>query len=210
MSETLNDQTANHASAAARAATADPATDNPATDDPATTAATTDAPAADRPDRAGRTAADLDAEVAAGADAAADATGPATAGGAEGSAGSDGGANPEAGTTSADPAKVDDIFEALKDVVDPELGINIVDLGLVYDVVLGADNTAVLDMTLTSAACPLTDMIEDQVRGALVGLHPGEGLVEDFRINWVWMPPWDLTRITDDGRDQLRALGFAI
>ncbi|WP_425488408.1 metal-sulfur cluster assembly factor [Nakamurella aerolata] len=119
-------------------------------------------------------------------------------------------AGTSAGSVSSDPAKVDEIFEALKDVVDPELGINIVDLGLVYDVVLGADDTAVLDMTLTSAACPLTDMIEDQVRGALVGLHPGEGLVEDFRINWVWMPPWDLTRITDDGRDQLRALGFAI
>lgn len=226
MSETLNDQAVHPSAADARAA-GTAGTDNPAVDNPGAAA-----PGADRPDRVGRTAADLDAEVAAGADAAASgpatATGPATAAGAEGSAGSHGGANPEAGhadPTSADPAsadstsadaanadpgKVDDIFEALKDVVDPELGINIVDLGLVYDVVLGADNTAVLDMTLTSAACPLTDMIEDQVRGALVGLHPGEGLVEDFRINWVWMPPWDLTRITDDGRDQLRALGFAI
>ncbi len=106
----------------------------------------------------------------------------------------------------AGTASVDEALEALKDVVDPELGINIVDLGLVYDVVIDSSNTATIDMTLTSAACPLTDMIEDQVRAALTG----DGLVEDFRINWVWMPPWDLTKITDDGRDQLRALGFSI
>lgn len=100
----------------------------------------------------------------------------------------------------------EEVLEALKDVVDPELGINIVDLGLVYDVVIDSSNTATLDMTLTSAACPLTDMIEDQVKAVLTG----DGLVDDFRINWVWMPPWDLTHITEDGRDQLRALGFSI
>ena len=59
-------------------------------------------------------------------------------------------------------------------------------------------------MTLTSAACPLTDVIEDQTNTAL------EGLVSDFAINWVWMPPWGPERITDDGRDMMRALGFAI
>jgi metal-sulfur cluster biosynthetic enzyme len=98
----------------------------------------------------------------------------------------------------------DDLMEALKDVVDPELGINVVDLGLVYDVTLEADSTATIDMTLTSAACPLTDVIEDQTRMAL------EGLVSDFRINWVWMPPWGPDKITDDGRDMLRALGFNV
>lgn len=99
---------------------------------------------------------------------------------------------------------IDDVTEAMKDVVDPELGINVVDLGLVYGVHVDDSNIAVLDMTLTSAACPLTDVIEDQTREAL------DGLVSDFKINWVWMPPWGPDKITDDGRDQLRALGFNV
>jgi metal-sulfur cluster biosynthetic enzyme len=106
-------------------------------------------------------------------------------------------------------ALVEDIEEALKDVVDPELGINIVDLGLVYDLQVDPANVATIDMTLTSAACPLTDMIEDQVAAALVG-GPDGGLVADFRINWVWLPPWGPEKITEDGREQMRALGFNI
>jgi metal-sulfur cluster biosynthetic enzyme len=105
-------------------------------------------------------------------------------------------------------ATVEDIEEALKDVVDPELGINVVDLGLVYGIYVDDDNVATIDMTLTSAACPLTDVIEDQARVAL--LSPGGELVSDFHINWVWLPPWGPDKITDDGRDQLRALGFNV
>ncbi|MER5336268.1 metal-sulfur cluster assembly factor [Micromonospora sp. NPDC002717] len=106
-------------------------------------------------------------------------------------------------------AAVADIEEAMKDVVDPELGINVVDLGLVYGVHVGDDNVATLDMTLTSAACPLTDVIEDQARQALT-TGPGGGLVDDIRINWVWLPPWGPDKITDEGRDQLRSLGFNV
>ena len=99
---------------------------------------------------------------------------------------------------------LDDIEEALKDVVDPELGINVVDLGLIYGLHLEDDDSLTIDMTLTSAACPLTDVIEDQTQTAL------EGLVDRWVINWVWMPPWGMEMITDDGRDQLRALGFNV
>jgi metal-sulfur cluster biosynthetic enzyme len=99
---------------------------------------------------------------------------------------------------------LEDIEEALKDVVDPELGINVVDLGLVYDLHLEDDDSLTIDMTLTSAACPLTDVIEDQTQTAL------EGLVDRWVINWVWMPPWGMEMITDDGRDQLRTLGFNV
>ena len=102
-----------------------------------------------------------------------------------------------------------DIEEAMRDVVDPELGINVVDLGLVYGVGVEGDDSAkvaLIDMTLTSAACPLTDVIEDQTRTALVG----SSLVTDIKINWVWNPPWGPDKITDDGRDQLRALGFTV
>ena len=106
-------------------------------------------------------------------------------------------------------AAVDDLEEAMRDVVDPELGINVVDLGLVYDIRVDEGNVATVDMTLTSAACPLTDVIEDQTRAALTG-GPGGGLVDDVRINWVWMPPWGPDKITEDGREQLRALGFTV
>jgi metal-sulfur cluster biosynthetic enzyme len=105
--------------------------------------------------------------------------------------------------TTADP-EMEDLLEALRDVVDPELGVNVVDLGLIYGVNLETDRTVTIDMTLTSAACPLTDVIEDQTRDAL------EGLVNDFRINWVWLPPWGPEKITEDGREQLRALGFNV
>lgn len=97
-----------------------------------------------------------------------------------------------------------DVTEAMKDVVDPELGINVVDLGLVYGVTIDDSSNATIDMTLTSAACPLTDVIQDQTNSAL------EGLVNDVTINWVWMPPWGPDKITDDGREQLRALGFNV
>jgi metal-sulfur cluster biosynthetic enzyme len=104
---------------------------------------------------------------------------------------------------------LDDVEEALKDVVDPELGINVVDLGLIYGLHVDDENVATIDMTLTSAACPLTDVIEDQARQALCG-GPGGGLVNDIKINWVWLPPWGPDKITDEGREQLRALGFNV
>ena len=113
-------------------------------------------------------------------------------------------ATPTAGAAPRLLPTEDDITEAMKDVVDPELGINVVDLGLLYGNQVHEDRTVTLDMTLTSAACPLTDVIEDQTRNALAPL------VDYVRINWVWMPPWGPDKITDDGRDQLRALGFNV
>lgn len=105
----------------------------------------------------------------------------------------------EQGTLAAE-----NVLEALKDVIDPELGINIVDLGLVYGVVIGSDNQVRLDMTLTSAACPLTDVIERQAQTIL------SAVTDEVQINWVWMPPWGPDRITPDGREQLRAIGFNV
>jgi metal-sulfur cluster biosynthetic enzyme len=110
------------------------------------------------------------------------------------------GAAPAAVTT----VSVEDVTEAMKDVVDPELGVNVVDLGLIYGVHVEDDNSVTIDMTLTTAACPLTDVLEDETATAL------EGLVEKATINWVWMPPWGLEKITEDGREQLRALGFNV
>ncbi|MGB5110489.1 MAG: metal-sulfur cluster assembly factor [Mycobacterium sp.] len=121
--------------------------------------------------------------------------------------------SPETVTTQqAEPVNEEllaDVEEAMRDVVDPELGINVVDLGLVYGMNLEEGETgtvALIDMTLTSAACPLTDVIEDQTHTALVGA----GLVNEIKLNWVWNPPWGPDKITDDGREQLRALGFTV
>ncbi|AOW92602.1 metal-sulfur cluster biosynthetic enzyme [Rhodococcus sp. WMMA185] len=104
-----------------------------------------------------------------------------------------------------DQERLEELEEAMRDVVDPELGINVVDLGLVYGITEHED-VVTLDMTLTSAACPLTDVIEDQAHGALVR----SGLCTEMKINWVWLPPWGPDKITDDGREQLRALGFTV
>jgi len=105
---------------------------------------------------------------------------------------------------SANIATIEDVAEAMKDVIDPELGINVIDLGLVYDMRVDENNIAILDMTLTSAACPLQDVIEDQTHQVL------QDLTSDVKINWVWMPPWGPNKISDDGREQLRAIGFTV
>lgn len=107
------------------------------------------------------------------------------------------------------PAQLSDvdvaaIEEALRDVIDPELGINVVDLGLLYGIAIEPDGTVVLDMTLTTAACPLTDVIEEQASQALAYI------VDKVRIQWVWLPPWGPDKITPEGREQLRALGFNV
>jgi metal-sulfur cluster biosynthetic enzyme len=107
--------------------------------------------------------------------------------------------------TSLEPPTQEDIEEALKDVIDPELGVNIVDLGLVYE--LGWDDatsTLVIYMTLTTAECPLQDDISAQTAQAL------DGIVESHKINWVWVPAWGTDRITSDGREMMRALGFYV
>jgi metal-sulfur cluster biosynthetic enzyme len=103
-----------------------------------------------------------------------------------------------------DPKKYDEVIEALKEVIDPELGVNIVDLGLIYGLLRSDDGALLINMTLTSAGCPLTEVLEEQTAQAL------DGVEDAFRINWVWMPPWGPERITEDGKEQMRAIGFSI
>ncbi|TRY18944.1 metal-sulfur cluster assembly factor [Tessaracoccus rhinocerotis] len=96
----------------------------------------------------------------------------------------------------------EEVLEAMKDVVDPELMVNVVDLGLVYGASVDDEGNVTLDMTLTSPTCPLTDKIEYDTKYVL------DGLAKSVTINWVWLPPWSLEMITDDGREQLRAVGY--
>jgi metal-sulfur cluster biosynthetic enzyme len=95
-----------------------------------------------------------------------------------------------------------DIKEAMHQVIDPELGIDVIDLGLVYGIEVDELGRAIITMTLTTPACPLTDLIEDECASTLAGL------VDEFRIDWTWDPLWTLDKITPDGRDQLAAIGF--
>jgi metal-sulfur cluster biosynthetic enzyme len=115
-----------------------------------------------------------------------------------------------AGPAPASPAgtasdhRADEVRGALLEVIDPDLGVNVVDLGFIRQVEI-QERTAVITMTLTSAACPLTSIMEDQIRAELAGLSDLAG----FRVDWVWLPPWRPADITDSGRDQLRAIGFS-
>ena len=102
------------------------------------------------------------------------------------------------------PQRYDEVINAMKKIIDPEIGVNIVDLGLVYGLQESEDGALLINMTLTSAGCPLTDVIEEQTAEAL------DGVVEAFRINWVWMPPWGPEKITEDGREMMRSIGFSI
>ena len=115
-------------------------------------------------------------------------------------------ADPVAPVPPAEPsAEAAAVRDALAEVIDPDLGVNIVDLGFVRGVVLDG-RTAVITMTLTSAACPLTGVLEDQIRAELVPL----GCADDFRVDWQWIPAWRPADITDSGREQLRAIGFTV
>ena len=97
------------------------------------------------------------------------------------------------------------VQQALFEVIDPDLGVNIVDLGFVRGVAVEG-RTAVITMTLTSAACPLTSIMEDQIRTGLAALTE----IGDLRVDWQWLPAWRPEDISASGREQLRAVGFTI
>jgi metal-sulfur cluster biosynthetic enzyme len=95
----------------------------------------------------------------------------------------------------------EEVLEKLKPVVDPEMQIGIVDLGLIYDAIVGNEGKSVeVKMTLTTPMCPYGPMLVGQVRD-LLGAIPG---VEECRVDLVWDPPWDpRTMASDEAKDQL-------
>ena len=101
-------------------------------------------------------------------------------------------------------ATEDEIREAMRTVEDPELGVNIVDLGLLYGIRQEDGGHVVLDMTLTSMGCPLTEQILGDSRAAVL---PLDG-VESLDVNWVWDPPWGPDSMTDEGRFMMKVMGF--
>jgi metal-sulfur cluster biosynthetic enzyme len=93
----------------------------------------------------------------------------------------------------------DEVLEALKSVVDPELGINIVDLGLVYEVAIAEDGDVDIQYTLTTMGCPIGPMIEEQMQGFLAGV-PG---VKEVRAEMVLRPPWSPDMMSEEAKAAL-------
>jgi metal-sulfur cluster biosynthetic enzyme len=89
-----------------------------------------------------------------------------------------------------------ELLEALREVTDPEAGMNIVDLGLVYGVE-AAPPVATVRMTMTSPACPLGEYLGEAVRDALRARLPE---LEDVRVEWTWDPPWTPERMSQEAR----------
>ena len=98
----------------------------------------------------------------------------------------------------------EDIVEALREVVDPELGVNVVDLGMVADILIDDEANVVVDMVPTSPTCPMTDRLEYSAELAT------EGMVNSLTINWLWLEVWTPARLTEAGRALLRAFGLNI
>ncbi|MBI2442708.1 MAG: metal-sulfur cluster assembly factor [Candidatus Levybacteria bacterium] len=94
----------------------------------------------------------------------------------------------------------DQVTEQLKTILDPELNVNIVDLGLIYDIAIAQEKGGVeITMTLTTPGCPLSFVFEEWVPAAVKKI---EG-VKDVRVNLVWEPSWDPDKMTDEAREMM-------
>jgi phenylacetate-CoA oxygenase PaaJ subunit len=97
------------------------------------------------------------------------------------------------------------LWAALAEVDDPEMPVNLVDLGVIYEIE-EHDGLVTVDLTFTAMGCPASEFILDDVRERLLQ-EPG---VEQVRVNVVWDPPWTAARMTEAGRDALEAWGLAV
>ncbi len=105
---------------------------------------------------------------------------------------------PDAG----DLALQERVLEALKTVRDPEIPINLVDLGLIYELIVRKDGTVYVEMTLTTPSCPVAEALPGQVQQAVAAV-PG---VNDVRVKLVWSPPWGRERMTEEAKLELGLL----
>lgn len=112
----------------------------------------------------------------------------------------------ETAPTSGDLPSRDQVLEALKVVKDPEIPVNVVDLGLIYDVEVMESGDVDITMTLTSVGCPVQDLIRADAEMAVSRL---EG-VNKVNVEFVWVPPWGPDKMTEDGKRQMRMFGFNI
>ncbi len=97
------------------------------------------------------------------------------------------------------------LWSALAEINDPEMPVNLVDLGLIYGLSVEGGRVRV-SLTFTAMGCPASDMIMDDIRDRLLA-EPG---IEEVGLDVVWDPPWTSARLTDDGREALRAWGLSV
>ena len=100
----------------------------------------------------------------------------------------------------------DQVWEILHDVYDPEIPLNIADLGLIYDLQVSEAGEVSIQMTLTSPGCPIGDMLADEIRDRVMSI-PG---VKDVHVEFTFDPLWTPERISEEGRQMLRAFGFPV
>ncbi|MFA5550253.1 MAG: iron-sulfur cluster assembly protein [Trueperaceae bacterium] len=115
----------------------------------------------------------------------------------------------QAAGASSDPrleALRQEVLTALKVVHDPEIPVNIVDLGLVYDVAVKESGHVDITMTLTTMGCPVQDMIQTDAELAAMKVDG----IDSAAVEFVWSPPWSLAKMTDDGKKQMRMFGFNV
>ena len=101
-----------------------------------------------------------------------------------------------------DAALQERVLEALKTVRDPEIPVNLVDLGLIYELIVNKDGTVYVEMTLTAPSCPVAGELPGQVADAIRDV-PG---VDDVRVKLVWTPPWTKDRMSDEAKLELGLL----
>jgi FeS assembly SUF system protein len=94
------------------------------------------------------------------------------------------------------------VIEALKTVRDPEIPVNLVDLGLIYELIVNKDGTVYVEMTLTTPACPVAGALPGQVRQAIAAVSG----VQDARVKLVWTPPWTKDRMSEEAKLELGLL----
>lgn len=99
----------------------------------------------------------------------------------------------------AEPLRPELVRRMLRTVIDPELGVNIVDLGLLYDIVVDDGGNVAIAMTLTTPGCPLGGFLDDQIRICLTALPQ----VREVRVELVWEPPWEPQAMSDVAKEQL-------
>jgi len=101
--------------------------------------------------------------------------------------------------TESDPALAERVLAAMRTVHDPEIPVNIVELGLIYELIANKDGIVYIEMTLTTPACPVAGALPGQVRDAVAEV---EG-VNDVRVKLVWSPPWDKDRMSEEAKLEL-------
>jgi metal-sulfur cluster biosynthetic enzyme len=98
------------------------------------------------------------------------------------------------------------ILEALKVVKDPEIPVNVVDLGLIYGIDINPSGNVEITMTLTSVGCPVQDLIRSDAEMAVMRLDG----INQVEVEFVWSPPWAPDKMSDDGKRQMRMFGFNV